>query len=252
MYAWTLIIETYRRSRIVPFTHFLFLIPYLVLISVLPYLERESTPVGFFILIISGLFLAPALTTGIFSNDISSGRFRVLATEPIPREAFYIWRLAGVMLQGMIHLAIIGTMFLIMNALTGLGNLRDFLQLLLASFVLFSSVAALCLTFSIIIPSDASTLVVFLLPFALMGIHLLGCESTSFPVVNEICDRIVTAATYGLPPLPWIVEAFTGNHEGTWREILGCAFHAAGLSLTYALLGVILINRREHKPQRAS
>ena len=252
MYAWPLIVETYRRKRIVPFAHFLFLLPYLVLIPVLPYANEEILPIGILILFISGLFFAPVLTTGIFSNDISSGRFRILATEPIPREAFYVWRLVGVMLQGMVHLAIVSTMFLIMNALTGLGNLHCFPQYLVATFIMFGSVAALSIMLSLVITSDASTLVVLILPFAIAGVDILGHISTSFPIVKEVCDGIITASKYGLPPLPWLVEAFTSNHEGTWREILGCAFHAAGLSLAYALIGVTLLNRRELKPQRAS
>jgi hypothetical protein len=242
MYAWALMVETYRRWPLIRLVHVLFLIIYAALL-VLSVCQDELPPPEL-ILFLIGVALPLALSMGIFGNDIASGRFRELAAEPLPLSAYYFCRVTGLLIQGALHLAFLGGSLLLLHAITGLGSIDYLGQALFVTFVLYATFATLSTSISVFAKAGADILII-ILPFLLyIAMYFVRKERIS-PAWAWFLDWGLTAGKYALPPV------FLLDKCVTWRGAIGVALHGSGLILIYALFAIILLHRKEFKPQRA-
>lgn len=246
MYATALMIETYRRRRIIPLAHVLFGAAYALLFVLSWY--TDAPPVGGYIFLASGMFLPLVLSVGIFGSDIASGRFRVLSTEPIPLYAFYAWRLAGMVLQAVIQVTAVVLVAFAMHAAFGKCNLAHLGRWLFVTLMMFVSMAAFSTTVSVAVKAESNSLLVFLLLPAFVFLSILHRVAAD-PFWAEVCEWPLTVGRYALPPVELLFRA--ADEPKPWPEVLGACLHAAGLTLIYAVAGVALLERRQYKPQRS-
>lgn len=200
---------------------------------------------GAFVFGWSGCLLPLLLSAGIFGNDIASGRIGLLITKPIRLGDLYLYRLLGLSLQGVVHLAAVGTLILALHRLTGRGNTENFLAWLLVSWLIFNTWAALSTTLSIVVKREHNAILLF---FA-AGVVVFAL---SF-VVSFFPDHKLTAVFLGLvrwacPPVELMGRIGLGL-AGVWRSLDSVA-HSLMLTVLYGAIGIILLGRREFKYAR--
>lgn len=115
MRAWELMKETLLRRRFVLILHVVWLAIYVfIFIPDLSELHWQPVLVGF-----SGFLLPLFISAGIFGDDVASGRMATLITKPMRAAELYLWRIAGLAGQGIMHFAIATVIIVVMHRLTG-------------------------------------------------------------------------------------------------------------------------------------
>jgi len=238
MKAHALIIETFRRRQAILIIHLAWLGAYAPLFLI-PF-PPKAWQWGGFLFAWSGCLLPLALSAGIFGHDIASGRMRLLATEPVRLWEFYLYRLLGLSLQAAVHLLTAGTLILVLQRLTGRGNIDRFAVWLLASWLIFSAWAALSTSVSVVVSREHnSTLVVLATIAATFPLYMLLLFFE-----DSIGTKIyIVVLRYAGPPVELLVRL--GRGRCSLPGGLGSIAHSLLLTAFYAAIGILLLNRRE-------
>lgn len=237
MYAWELIKETVLRKSFIPVIHLVWFCLYLVL----PLVSSSGDLVlGTLPFILAGLLLPAIVSVGIFGDDIASGRIAVLITKPLRFSRLYLWRLAGIVVQGALHLAVAGVLLLGVNRVLGYGSTAQLPLWLVLSLLLLAAVAALSTTISVVVKRDYN-LIVLIGMLLLVAVFKVNLASVHSPAVTWIRTLI----TYGLPSAEMLYRC--GTPAGSFSERLGAVLYVLALTCTYATVGVVLLKYREFK-----
>lgn len=248
MRAYELIRETFHRRSYVWIAHLTWLLAYGVFWWSFVPTKTETT--GKFILIGSGLFLALTLSAGIFGDDIASGRICVLVTKPFWTGKLYLYRLMGLSLQAAVHLLLTGVLIAILDWMTPRNSIEGLGIWLLASWLLFNTVAALSTSLSVVIGRAFNSLlllVVFVGGFLLINIltGLLRGEAGA--------GWLMAFVRYAWPPSE-LLRKFAGGEYGkhaltvgplTLPQSVACVVHSLMLMGIYAATGTLLLCRRQ-------
>ena len=156
MKAHALIAETFLRKRSILLVHLAWLGGYAPLFLI-PF-PPGTWQWGGFLFGWSGCALALVLSSGIFGNDIASGRIRLLVTEPVRLWELYLYRFLGQSLQAAVHLLLAGALVLLLHGLTGRGEIDRFVLWLLASWLIFNAWAALSTSVSVVVSRENNSL----------------------------------------------------------------------------------------------
>ncbi len=238
MKAHVLIIETFQRKASIRFIHLcwlgtcaaIFLIP----------MPPGAWQWGGFVFAWCGCVLPLILSAGIFGDDIASGRIRMVVTEPIRLWELYVYRLLGLSLQGAAHILAAGAMILVLHGLSGRGGISHFALWLLASWLIFTTWAALCTSVSVVVRRDQNAMAVILAAIAAvfpLYMLLLFFEDS---VGTKIYHGIVQ---YAGPPVELLVRMGRGK-----CSLPGCVAevaHSLLLIVLYGAAGIALLNKRE-------
>lgn len=210
----------------------------------------EAPEFGRFIFIWGGFLLPLALSTGIFGDDIASGRICVLVTKPFWPGELYIYRLLGLSLQAAAHLILAGAIVLILHAIMRRGSIDGLGLWLLASWLLFNTCAALSTSLSIVVGRAFNSLL------------LLVVITTGYFVVSQLMDYLhqqpAGGVLIGFIRYPWppfeLLYKFARGEYGEYALTVGrfslaksvaCAAHSLILTVAYSVLGILLLSRRE-------
>ncbi len=248
MRAYELIRETYFRRSYMWISHLTWLLAYGVYWWSFVPTKTETT--GKFILFGSGLFLALTLSAGILGDDIASGRICVLVTKPFWTGKLYLFRLVGLSLQAAVHLLLTGVLLSVLDWLTPRTSIEGIGVWLLASWLLFNTVAALSTSLSTVLGRAFNSLlllVVFIAGYLLMSI-LIGL------LHGEAGAGWLTAfVRYAWPPFE-LLRKFAGGEYGQYALTVGkfslsksvaCVVHSLVLTCVYGAFGVLLLCRRQ-------
>ncbi len=247
MRAYELIRETYFRRGYIWIAHLTWLLAYGVFWwSFVP----NSEDMGKFILTGSGLFLALTLSAGIFGDDIASGRICVLVTKPFWTGKLYLFRLLGLSIQATIHLLLTGVLITVLDLMTPRNEMEGLGLWLVASWLLFNTVAALSASLSVVLGRAFNSLlllVVFVAGFLVMKIlmGLLHGEAGA--------GWLYAFVRYAWPPFE-LLRGFAGGEYGrlaltvgplTLPQSVACVVHSLILTGLYAAAGTLLLCRRQ-------
>jgi ABC-type transport system involved in multi-copper enzyme maturation permease subunit len=247
MRAYELMKETFFRRTYIWVVH----VVWLALYGVFYWLFLPETPeLGRFLFIWAGFFLALALSTGIFGDDIASGRICVLVTKPFWMGELYIYRLLGLSLQAAVHLVLAGGVILVLHIIMRKGSVSHLGVWLLASWLLFNTCAALSTTLSIVVGRAFNSLL------------LLVVIVTGYFVINLLMTYLrqepgsvvlVSFIRYPWPPFELLYK-FAGGEWGQYALTVGrysvtrstaCVIHSLMLTLAYSVIGILMLNRRQ-------
>jgi ABC-type transport system involved in multi-copper enzyme maturation permease subunit len=247
MRAYELIRETYFRRSYIWIAHLTWLLAYgAYWWSIVPSPEG----MGKFILVGTGLFLALTLSAGIFGDDIASGRICVLVTKPFWTGKLYLYRLMGLSIQAAIHLLLTGVLLTVLDLLTPRNSIEGLRPWLLASWLLFNTVAALSTTLSTVLGRAFNSLLLLVIMIAgylliniLMG--LMRGEAAA--------GWLMAFVRYAWPPSE-LLRKFAGGEYGrlaltvgplTLPQSVACVVHSLILTGIYAAAGTLLLCRRQ-------
>jgi ABC-type transport system involved in multi-copper enzyme maturation permease subunit len=252
MRAYELIRETFFRRTYIWIAHASWLVLYAVFCwTFVP----DPAAMGGFIFIWTGLFLALTLSAGIFGDDIASGRICVLVTKPFWTGELYLYRFAGLSLQAAVHLLLAGGIVYVLHLLTRKNSVDGLGLWLLASWLLFNTVAALSMSLSVIVGRAFNSLL------------LLVVVVTGYFVVNLMVGLIghqtmtgglVAFVRYAWPPFE-LLRKFAGGEYGRYALTVGrfslsnsvaCVVHSVMLTCVYGAAGMLLLCRRQFSRMR--
>ncbi len=215
----------------------------------------DSREMGGFIFTWGGLFLALALSAGIFGDDIASGRICVLITNPLWSGELYICRLLGLSLQAAVHFAMAGLVLVIAHAMLHKGTTEGLVPWLVASWLLFNTCAALSTSLSVVVGRAYNALL--LLVLFVTGSFILNLLMDYFrqqPVTGVLAGFI----RYAWPPFE-MLSKFGGGEHGQYALTFGrygltmttaCVAHSLMLTVAYSVIGIVLLGRREFSRSR--
>ena len=247
MRAYELMKETFFRRTYIWIVH----VVWLALYGVFYWLFVPDMPeMGRFLFIWAGFFLALALSAGIFGDDIASGRICVLVTKPFWMGELYIYRLLGLSLQAAVHLVLASGVILALHVIMRKGNVGHLGVWLLASWLLFNTCAALSTSLSIVVGRAFNSLlllVVIVTGYFVINLLMtyLRQEPTSVVLVSFI--------RYPWPPFELLYKLAAGEW-GQYALTVGrysvtkstaCVIHSLMLTLTYSIIGILLLSRRQ-------
>lgn len=193
---------------------------------------------GGYIFGFGGLVLPLALATGIIGNDTSAGRFAQLLSSPVRFREIYLWRLAGLVVQGALHIAAAGLLILLLQAITGKGSVMDLGLWMLAGLLVFVPTAALTQTVSTFTPRSMNILLLVLAAImALVMYNVLRAYDVPLRHSMEWTGRNL------LPPVAGLVESLL---EHRWRDFAWAGVHGLGLTCAYAAAGILILNLRQY------
>jgi ABC-type transport system involved in multi-copper enzyme maturation permease subunit len=236
MRLYELVKETVLREPLVLVAH-LALFGLYIMLGLLP--TRGATQWGKPLFLLAGIFLPMLVTRGIFGDDIATGRITVLATEPMRFATLYLGRLAGVVAQCVVHLAVGSGIFLVISLALGKGSFVNFPLWLLGALCLFTAFAALSCTLSLIVKGSYNFMALLFgtAAFGLM-VSLMG------PAATGLSGVLVRVVKYAFPPVQLLGAMCRGATPV--EAALRCG-HAALLAAVYATIGVIILNKREFR-----
>lgn len=247
MRAYELMKETFFRRTYIWIVHLAWLALYgLFWWLFLP----DEGEMGRFIFTWGGFLLPLALSAGIFGDDIASGRIGVLVTKPFWLGELYIYRLLGQSLQAAAHFLLTGALIVTLHAFMQKGSIKDLGWWLLASWLLFNTVAALSTSLSVVVGRAFNSLL--LLVVVITGyfvINLLGA------MLGQQAGKGVLMAfiQYAWPPFGLLAKFAEGEY-GTFRLTVGrfsvaksaaCVVHSLMLTVAYSVIGIVILSRRE-------
>lgn len=205
---------------------------------------------GRFIFIWGGFLLPLALSAGILGDDISSGRICVLVTKPFWSGELYLYRLMGLALQAAVHLALAGGIVLILHAVMRKGRIDHLGSWLIATWLLFTTCAALSASLSVVVGRAFNSLL------------LLVVVVTGYFVVNLLMGYLRQQSSGGMlmgfiryawPPFE-LLSKFAGGEYGQYSLTVGrfsltksaaCVVHSLMLTAAYSIAGIVLLCTRE-------
>lgn len=247
MRAYELIKETFCRRGYIWIVHLI----WFVLYGVFWWLFLPSAAeFGRFIFIWGGFLLPLALSTGIFGDDISSGRICVLVTKPFWQGELYIYRLLGLSLQAAVHFILAGCIVLVLHFIMRKGSTEHLALWLFASWLLFNTCAALSASVSVVVGRAYNSLL-------MLVVIVTGYFVMSMLMVS-LGQRGVTGVLAGFIKYPWppfeLLYKFACGEYGTYSLTVGrfsftksaaCVVHSLILTLVYSVVGIILLGRRQ-------
>ena len=247
MRAYELIKETFCRKLYILIVHLLWLSLYG---SYWWFFLPKGNDFGMFVFIWGGLFLALALSAGIFGDDISSGRICSLMTKPFWAGKLYIYRLLGLSLQAAVHFILIGCLILILYAIENQGSIDNLRTWLFASWLLFNTCAALSTSLSVVIGRAYNALL--LLIVIVTGFFIIGIMKFMMNLQEET-GAFFYFVRYACPPFRLLFK-FAHGEYGKYSLTVGrfslsksvaCVVHSMILTIVYSTIGIILLCRRQ-------
>lgn len=252
MRAYELIKETVFRRTYIWVIHLV----WLALYGMYWWLFLPEVPVfGRFVLTWGGFFFALALSAGIFGDDIASGRICVLVTKPFWPGQLYLYRLAGLSLQGAAHFLLTGGLIILLQHLTGKPAMNGLALWLLASWLLFNTCAALSTSLSVVVARAFNSLLLLIVAVTGYGIITLlmsELQGQSEPSIVQKCIQ------YACPPFG-LLQTFAGGEHGQYSltfgrfsltETAACVVHSLMLTIAYSTIGILLLCRRDFSRAR--
>ena len=232
--------ETFFRKRFIFIGHSALLFFYMALFF-LPF--PLDFPWGGMILVASGILLPLLLTSGIFGNDIATGRIDFLVTKPISLSKIFLCRISGVILQGTLHIMFAGFLIWMMHSFfNDKGTLFNFKIFLFVSWLLFITFATLSISLSVLVEREYNTAILILgsgfLLFLVLGLKNFFPE---YILTKVLC----TTVKYVFPPVELLSKMATG-HNGM-LHLMGYIIHAAGLAILYSTFGILMLRTKEFK-----
>lgn len=215
------------------------------------FLPTKGEIFGKFIFVWGGFFLPLALSAGIFGDDIGSGRICVLITKPFWSGELYIYRLLGLSLQAAVHLVLAGALVLALHAVIGKGSTEDLGIWLLASWLLFNTVAALSTSLSVVLGRAFNSLL--LLVIVATGYFIVRMLIGMLGEQNVMTGALMSLIRYAWPPFG-LLQKFAGGEYGRLALTVGrfsvtkniaCVVHSLILTLAYSAAGIVMLSRRE-------
>lgn len=238
MRAYELMKETLLRKIYIRIVHISWIAIY-GLIFLIPF-PQETWNWGPFLFAWSGCLLPLLLSSGIFGDDIASGRIRILVTKPFWLGELYLYRLMGMSLQAFLHLVICGCVIFILHGVTGRGNIKNLGLWILSSWLVFNTWAALSTSLSVVVRRALNSMLLFIaIGFVFFFASIL---ETFFPdhtvkVVLEVVLR------YTCPPIELLVNLATGKYSMV--KDLGCVLYSLVLTTIYSIVGIIILSKRQ-------
>lgn len=247
MRAYELMKETFSRKMHIWIVHVVWLVLYGIFwIILLP----EDSDFGFILFIWGGCLLPLALSTGIFGDDIASGRICVLMTKPFWPGELYIYRLMGLSFQAALHFVLAGCVIFIVHTFIGKGSLEDLGSWLFSSWLLFNVCAALSTSLSVVIRRSYNSLLLFV---AILAVHLV-VSVLSWNYSEETGTKVfMHLLRYAGPPFELLHKLGKGEY-GEYSLIVGkyslvksvaCVTHSLVLTVLYSIVGIILLSKRQ-------
>ena len=243
MKAHALIAETFLRKRSILLVHLAWLGGYAPLFLI-PF-PPGTWQWGGFLCGWSGCALALVLSSGIFGNDIASGRIRLLVTEPVRLWELYVYRLLGLSLQAAAHVWAAGVLILVLHEWTGRGNIDHFALWLVLSWLIFNAWAALSTSVSVVVQREHNSMLV-----------ILGAIAVVFPLYflllffeDSLGTRIYAGVLrYAGPPVQLLVQL--GRGKCRLAQGIGSVAYSFLPTACYSLIGIMLLHRREFAAAR--
>ncbi|MFC1760977.1 hypothetical protein ACFL6U_02730 [Planctomycetota bacterium] len=252
MRAYELIKETYGRRPSIKVIH----ISWFVLYGVYYWLSLpDDVALGRFVFIWAGVILPLALTSGIFGDDIASGRISVLVTKPFWMGKLYLYRLLGLSVQGTLHLLLARILCFVLPLLMGKKPPQDLALWFIAAWMLFNTWAALSTSLSVVMNRSYNTLLLLVSSLAcfvvvLMLTDYLGLEADS--------DWLLKLIRYTCPPFELLLT-FAGGDRRLYSLFYGrlglaqnmaCVLHSLVITAAYSSIGIVLLGRRQFSRAR--
>jgi hypothetical protein len=247
MRAYELIKETFLRRAYVWVIHLVWLALYLFYWWL--FLPNADT-LGGFVFTWGGFLLPLALSAGIFGDDIASGRICVLITKPFWWGRLYIFRLLGLSLQGAVHFLLCACLVLVLQLVTRKIYVSEVALWLLGSWLMFNTVAALSTTLSVVVGRAFNSLLILVVVIAgtlIINMLMFQMQGRSEPPAWYHLIR------YACPPFE-LLKKFAAGERGEFSLFFGrfsvaknmaIAIHSLILTMTYGLIGILLLCRRE-------
>jgi len=239
MVAWELVKETVLRRGFILLIHLVWCCPY----AILPLYEwRHDFILGHIPFVLGGLLLPAILSTGIFGNDMVSGRIFVLVMKPLRFSELYLWRWFGLTVQGFIHLLVAGVILVTVHHLGGHGSIAQIHIWLVLSLLLFSAVAALSTTLSIIVKrgDNVMFMIGILICAIVFNVFLVSAQTKGTEIVGALIK-------YGLPSVEILFQCGAPDYAISQR--LGAASYVLALTGLYGAIGIALLRYKEFKRQ---
>ena len=235
MKAIEIIKETVLRRSLVIGTHFAWLCLYALI-----FIMRDGVmPWAEVLFVFCGLLLPLPLSAGIFGDDIASGRIRLLMATPTRAVELYGYRLAGLSLQGAVHLPLACILIWGMRTLIPVGNIQNLWRCLLPAWFLYNAVAAMSATLSVLLRRGQNAVAVAV---SALGVLILRGYLVAHP--NPASATILWTIKYVLPPVELLARAV---ERGMSLQTAGVMAYALGLTVAYAAVGVVLLAKREFR-----
>jgi len=209
----------------------------------------------------SGCFLALIISAGIIGDDIASGRISLLITRPIWPGELYIYRLAGLSLQALLHLIIAGSLILLLLTVTGgsienldqwaaqyedsglmqgMGSVKYIALWILSAWLVFNTWAALATTLSTVVKRAHNSMLLFA---AICFIYLIVMIMKGLLPEHIATETVMAFAKYACPPIELLGKFASRQYD--LIHSLGCVIHSLALTAIYAAIGIIILCRRQ-------
>lgn len=239
MRAYELIKETFLRRSYILVVHVVWLAIYAVLF-LLP--VNDSLKWGKVPFFLCGFMLSLILSSGIFGNDIASGRITVLITKPMPISMLYIWRFVGLAIQGIMHLFFSGLIIFFLHSLTGKGSIQNLIFWLFLSWMLFNTWLALSITVSVFTRRGHNFMVLILGTLLVIALRTVLLMSP-----NPISKVLVATIRYIFPPVELLLAC--GQEAWLFPQKMRLFGYVIALIIVYAGIGITILANREFKRQ---
>jgi ABC-type transport system involved in multi-copper enzyme maturation permease subunit len=238
MRAYELIKETFLRKAYIRIVHISWFATY-GLMFLIPF-PPEEWNWGAFLFGWSGCMLSLLLTAGIFGDDIASGRICVLIIKPLWPGELYIYRLMGLSLQALIHLLISGAiMFTLQNA-TGRGSIDNLGLWMPASWLIFTTFAALSTSISVVVRRGHNSMLLFA---AVAFVYFFVALMTGMFQTDPATGAFMRFLRYACPPVELLTKVGLGRYSAI--KIFGCVMHSLALITVYSTVGIIILCKRQ-------
>lgn len=250
MRAYELIKETFRRRTYIWVIHLVWLALYVFCWWF--FLSDAAADIGGFVFVLGGFLFALALSAGIFGDDIDSGRICVLVTKPFWPGQLYVYRILGLSLQGAVHFLLSGCLLIMLQQLTRKTSM-DGLALvwwLLASWLLFNTVAALSTSLSVVVGRMFNSLLLLIFSIAVCIFIVVLKSKTQGQTEPSTFEKFIR---YACPPFQ-LLQKFAGGEHGQFSLTFGrfsitknvaCVVHSLMLTVAYSAVGIVLLCKRQ-------
>jgi hypothetical protein len=239
MRGYELMKETLLRRRFIPIVHLVFLSLYAGI-----FLLPLNQPQWHGIMVFGSGFLVPIiLSAGIFGDDASSGRIALLVTKPMSATILYLWRAAGLMAQGLLHLLAAFGLVVVLHRVTGRCDLDYAFTIWLVSSLLSCTLTTLSATVSVLVKREFNA--VIMIVGAVVLFTALRVVMQQYPEFWAT-KAFHVSLKYGFPPFELLLKNYQPLN---WRWLLLIA-HALGLTVVYAGIGMLLLARRQFPQAR--
>lgn len=241
MKAYALILETIQRKASIRIIHIGLLLMYAAMFLI-PFPPESDWQWGVFLFVISGCLLPLLLSSGIFGNDITSGRISLLVTKPIRPIELYLYRFCGLSAQVAIHLIAASAVILLLQQVTGYGHVDHFLTWCVAAWLVFHAWAALSTSLSVALRRGDNSL---LLVVATMVLFYLRMMFAQFLPDAFYTKALIGILRYGGPSLEFLWKL--GSGKADLLHGFGFVGYSILLTVLYCGAGIFLLGHREFK-----